>query len=166
MDLVDRFAEEVARYAQWALQGTDAGAAAAREGLSRIAALYAAGLVLPELPFPAGEERDSDRVDDDEWHRVARAASRLPLDTYRSEESEEARLTDETILGSISDDIADIYRDVVSALRADRAGRRLEAVWDWRFGLQAHWGAHATGAMRALHGWLVREGRVLREGDR
>jgi len=28
------------------------------------------------------------------------------------------------------------------------------AVWEWSFGLHAHWGAHATGAMRAPHWWL------------
>jgi hypothetical protein len=161
MDRVSRFAEEVALYERWALHGSDAGVAAAREGLSRIAALYAAALALPELPFPADEERESERVNDDEWRRVFRAASRLPFDAYGSDEFDAARLTEETYVGSICDDIADIYRDVVSPLRADRRGQRLKAVWEWRFGLQAHWGDHAIGAMRALHGWLVREGSLL-----
>lgn len=158
MDPVNRFAEAVVRYERWALHGSDAGAASARECLSRIAALYTGALALPELPFPTGEECESDRVDDDEWGRVSRAASRLPFDLYGMDAFDATQLTGETCLGSICDDVADIYRDVVSALRADRIGRRLEAVWQWRFNFQAHWGDHAIGAMHALHVWLVRKG--------
>jgi hypothetical protein len=62
---------------------------------------------------------------------------------------------EEPVLGSLSDDITDIYRDVVTGLREYEAGRRTQALWEWGFGFQAHWGEHATGAIRALHCWLA-----------
>jgi hypothetical protein len=62
---------------------------------------------------------------------------------------------DKPVTASLADDIADIYRDVVSGLRHYRAGHRDEAVWQWTFTLQSHWGGHITGAIRALHCWLA-----------
>jgi hypothetical protein len=62
---------------------------------------------------------------------------------------------DEPVVGSLSDDLCDVYREVVSGLREYEAGRRAQAVWEWGFGLRHHWGKHATGAIRALHRWLA-----------
>src|SRR5262245_44842754 len=161
MGPVERFAEEASAYEQWALRATDSGAAAAREGLVRVLALYSAALALPELAFPDGEERAGDRVDDAEWKRVTRATSRLPFDAYGEDAHDGTPGAADHLAGSLCDDLAEIYRDVVSALRTYRAGGRLEAVWHWRFDLQAHWGAHAVSAIRALHGWLVQDGSLL-----
>jgi hypothetical protein len=74
--------------------------------------------------------------------------------------------TETPVVGSLSDDLADIYRDVVTGLRAYDRGDRAGAVWEWRFNLHAHWGAHATGAMRALHWWLCNNdpGRLSNAG--
>jgi hypothetical protein len=155
VDPVDRFAEEAAAYERWALHGTDSGAAAAREGLTRIAALYAAGLALPELPFAEGRERGGDDVTDEERKRVLDAAARLPFDVYGIERFDRSQITEENIDGMLSDDVADVYSDVVGGLRAYRDGRRSEAVWQWRLLLEAHWGSHAVRAMRALHDWLL-----------
>ena len=58
---------------------------------------------------------------------------------------------EEPVVGSLTDDIADIYRDVIPGLREYELGRRAQAVWEWGFGLRHHWGEHATGAIRALH---------------
>lgn len=43
----------------------------------------------------------------------------------------------EAVLGSISDDLADIWRDVKPASLAEvNAGA---AVWNWRFSTETHW---------------------------
>src|SRR4051812_12907489 len=47
MDNIARFAEEAARFERWLVSGTDRGADAAREGLSRLLDLYRAGIALP-----------------------------------------------------------------------------------------------------------------------
>jgi hypothetical protein len=55
-----------------------------------------------------------------------------------------------TVGGSLSDDLGDIYLDVEEGLRAWDRGDRPEAVWIWRFGLDAHWARHAVTALAAL----------------
>ena len=57
------------------------------------------------------------------------------------------------VCGSLSDDSLDVYRDVKRGLELwDRAGlSEIAAIREWRFHFEIHWGAHAVGALRALH---------------
>jgi hypothetical protein len=156
VDALDRFGAEAALFQQWARCGTDRGEVAAREALLGITRLYLAALELP----PAWSEELADAedavgVDDEEWRAVFAAAGRLPLDFYGEVFDPLAVPPEQPVLGSIADDIADIYRDVVGGLRELQAGRRAQASWEWGFGFQHHWGEHATGAIRALHCWLA-----------
>lgn len=156
MDAVDRFGAEAALFQQWARHGTDQGESAAREALLRITRLYLAALELP----PAWSEEladaaDAKPVDDEEWRAVFAASGRLPLDNYGEVFDPLPVPPEEPVVGSLADDIADIYRDVVGGLREHEAGRRAQAVWEWGFGFRQHWGEHATGAIRALHCWLA-----------
>lgn len=53
---------------------------------------------------------------------------------------------------SVPDDLADVWRDLKRGLNALTAGTRWQdASWEWKFGLQAHWGKHAEDALVALH---------------
>lgn len=52
------------------------------------------------------------------------------------------------VVGSLTDDVAGVYRDIRSALLELAAGRETNAVWDLRFGFDVHWGRHATDAIR------------------
>jgi hypothetical protein len=54
-------------------------------------------------------------------------------------------------LGSLTDDLLDIDRDLREGLAVYDAGHPGAAAWLWRFGLEAHWGDHAVSALRALH---------------
>ena len=59
---------------------------------------------------------------------------------------------DETpVNGCLDDDIIGIYSDLKKGLILYEQGHDTEAVWEWRFGLEVHWGEHATSAIRALH---------------
>jgi len=52
----------------------------------------------------------------------------------------------------VADDLADIWRDLRTGLNAMATESRWEDVgWEWRFGLQTHWGKHAVDALAALH---------------
>jgi hypothetical protein len=52
----------------------------------------------------------------------------------------------------VPDVLADVWRDLRHGLSALAAGTRWEDVaWEWKFGLQTHWGKHAEGALVALH---------------
>jgi len=59
----------------------------------------------------------------------------------------------EAIRASLSDDIADIYRDMKEGLLlvGRSAGDAEEAVWDWQLGFSCHWGHHAICALQTIH---------------
>lgn len=59
--------------------------------------------------------------------------------------------TDEDrVAGSLSDDFLEIYRDLKGGLVAFDDGLHQDAVWEWRFHFDHHWGEHAVDALRAL----------------
>lgn len=156
MDAVEQFAAEATAFQRWALHGTDRGELAAREALVRITRLYLAALHLPPAwSEEVADQADAERVGAEEWGAVFAAAGRLPAESYGAVFDPLLVPPEEPVVGSLSDDIADIYRDVVSGLREYEAGRRASAIWEWGFGLRHHWGDHATGAIRALHAWLA-----------
>ena len=154
MSPLERFAMEAALYQQWSRHGTEQGGSAVREALLRISSLYLAALELPAMDVTF-DRLDAERVGDEEWQAVFTGCSRLPIDYY-GEVSEPLTIPPgESGIGSIADDVADIYRDVVTGLRAFQAGHRQQAQWEWGSGFREHWGNHATSALRALHAWLV-----------
>jgi hypothetical protein len=53
------------------------------------------------------------------------------------------------VVALLSDDIADIYRDLQDGLMAFRAGDLDDAVWEWWFGFDNHWAD--TRLIRCLH---------------
>jgi hypothetical protein len=52
---------------------------------------------------------------------------------------------------SLSDDILDIYKDVKKGILLYEKNKHIEAIWEWKFGFEIHWGSHAVDAIRALH---------------
>ena len=157
MDSVERFAREAAAFEKWLHSGSDREADAARQCLIRLLDLYRAGLELPPAWSARLEGReDVERVDDAEWRKAYEASGRLPLDHYSEVFDPIVDPTEAPVIGSVADDVADIYRDIATGLRAYERGDRAGAVWEWNFGLHSHWGAHATGAIRALHWWLCK----------
>ena len=107
---------------------------------SSLAELLAAGFALPDtepsqLDLPEGPTHA-------EW-KSAFASAQLVMGEHPGEL--EAYL-------SVPDDLADIWRDLRRGLDALASGSPWEDVaWEWRFGLQTHWGKHATDALSALH---------------
>ena len=78
-------------------------------------------------------------------------------DRYR--EVFDAYSADDAVVGSLSDDMGDIYEDLMRGLRVfdgKRATRQTDAAWVWRESFYFHWGEHATSALRALY-WLLRQ---------
>ncbi|HEY6556594.1 MAG TPA: DUF5063 domain-containing protein [Polyangiaceae bacterium] len=58
---------------------------------------------------------------------------------------------DEPVMGSLTDDLSDIYSDLAAPLREFEAGRVANATWSWRFNLMGHCGDHLVDALRAIH---------------
>jgi len=56
----------------------------------------------------------------------------------------------EASIGSLSDDLLDIYRDVKGPLVVWQAGYPADAVWEWKLSFRSHWKRHATSGLRVL----------------
>jgi Domain of unknown function (DUF5063) len=65
----------------------------------------------------------------------------------------------ESVTTTISDDLEDIYCDVKEGLLAMKGSEGVSAsiVWEWKFGLESHWGRHAVSAISALHSLFFSE---------
>lgn len=153
MSATERFARAADAFRLWATEGRDGGSATARAALTHIAELCAAVLTLPDAEEGGSWPPDAD-VNDEEWRSVFVGCGRLPVRFYAVLFNPLAQPPESPATGDVADDIADIYRDVVSGLRAFDAGATDEAVWHWRFTFWSHWGRHATGAMGALREWV------------
>jgi len=154
---VEHFAAEAVRFRAWARDGTDSGEVAARNALIRTTALYLAALELPpewseEL---AGQPDAKGIASDERWFVYHGIAARLPFTDYARVFEPLTLPPEEPVVGSIGDDVADIYSDVASGLVEYEAGRKAQAMWEWGFNLRSHWGQHATDAIGALHHWLA-----------
>ena len=64
----------------------------------------------------------------------------------------------ESIVGSLADDLADIYGDLNESLigREARFVSHEEQIWNWRFLFSYHWGKHAVDALSAIYWRLER----------
>jgi Domain of unknown function (DUF5063) len=133
--------------------------------------LYVAGLALPttnilfegedtddDEPEGALEEaseltRDPDHGDHEEWHALYVSLGALigERNRYREVFDPYEPVTEVEITGSLADDLADIHRDLRGGLRKWMRGESGEALWEWRFLFEEHWGDHVTSALRALY---------------
>ena len=107
---------------------------------STLAELLAAGFNLPEVD---PSENDLPATNDvDHWKDVF-ASLQLRLGALAGGPG--------AIL-DVADAIADVWRDLRNGFDALNAGAGWQDVcWEWRFGLQTHWGRHAVDALGALH---------------
>jgi len=69
---------------------------------------------------------------------------------YREVFDPYAESSDGEVTGDIIDDFGDIYWDLQRGLVQWHSGMAGEALWEWRFNFQIHWGEHATSALRAM----------------
>lgn len=158
----EAFADEALRFERWLLEGSDRGADAAMEALRHLLALYGAALNLPTgWSEPGDPVVEVTPPGEAEWQRAYEAARRLPIDLYGQVFNPAVVPPEEPCVGSIADDLADIYRDIAGGLRVFEQGSHAVAAAEWTLSLYSHWGAHATGAIHALHWWLARNRQAL-----
>ena len=136
------------------------------ESHRQLAELYAAGLALPSTDVLFGDEEepgsqelpietlhDPDRGLEDEFWALLNALQvqlggqcryRVVFDPYEAPEEEE-------VVGNLADDLVEVYLDLRSGLRKWARGDSGGALWEWRFGLESHWGRHVTSALGAIN---------------
>ena len=57
----------------------------------------------------------------------------------------------DSVCGDLTEDLSDIAADLRNGMKEYEAGRFGNAVFEWKFGLNNHWGQHIVDALRALH---------------
>lgn len=155
--IAHRFSVEARHFVEWADGRNDAGPLTAPVALRRVVAVYTAALALPQ---PWSEHVSNDRDDDldlsDRLAAVRHRASAIPLQHY-SEIFSPLVPPEEPVVGDLADDLTDIYRDLAVGLHLHEGGDIDDALWEWGFKFQIHWGKHASSAIRALHCYLAQE---------
>lgn len=58
------------------------------------------------------------------------------------------------VMATISDDLSDIYRDLMEGLVLFRNGQIESALWQWHFTYYSHWGRHLSHAQSAIWQYL------------
>jgi hypothetical protein len=138
-----------------------------RENKTGIKLLQEAFIILPQLIYSGMKLPDIQRVTDycpdgisyEEYDLIYESLMRKikKWDNYLKMFDPYNRREKTPGHGSLSDDLADIYRDLQSGLYEwDKvtAPQKLDIIWEWEFGFETHWGEHATNAIRALY-WLL-----------
>ena len=71
------------------------------------------------------------------------------MDTYRTVFDPMSK--EEPITCSLSDDLAEIYLDLMDALELHRRSRSInDTYWEWRFDFRSHWARHAADALKVI----------------
>ena len=115
------------------------------------------GMKLPEIKRLT--EYETHRKPNTRWKEMFDSLNqRLEEFGYYHEISDPFDLEDhELILGSLSNDLSEIYQDIAPGLHVwekANTSEKLCIIWEWKWGYENHWGDHATTALRALHSLL------------
>jgi len=106
--------------------------------------IYAAGIVLPDV------QPESEDINSSVESPIKKLNSLLgQYDIYL--EIFDPYVEEEPVHGSISDDLADIYLDLMNPLVTFDAGQIKDAIWTWKFNICGHCGDHIVDTMRAIH---------------
>ena len=103
---------------------------------------------------------DGDEPADDRpaYDVVRRRLAGLPLDSYAVVFDALEPGDVEPVKAALSDDLADIYHDILDGFRYLDAGNAARAIRQWRWGYYAHWGRHLVHAQCAIWQHLANDG--------
>ncbi len=151
---IDKFVEVARDYCNWAEESNLKQYEDVKRAVSLLVRIYAAVLELPNEDCDDELDLDEERISEEEWKRVIERFRKLPFNYYLTPFSP-AELEKEVVTGDLADDLADIYRDLKSGILLYEKGKTNEALWEWTFSFNAHWGRHAVSALHALHCYIV-----------
>lgn len=113
---------------------------------------------LLELPKVSLGERDDDIPEPSGEERTALyQALKNTLGRYNGYKTifDSKNLQDEAVYGSLADDLADVYFDVLCPTRAWKRGADpICVIWELRLAFYSHWGRHLLSAQKAILDWL------------
>jgi hypothetical protein len=101
-----------------------------------------------------GSSHEGRGPDASTYARVLKRFGCLPFDLYRvvfdPHKIDDSDDSDEPVMGMLSDDLADIYRDLAEGLSNAELGHMDDACSDWHFSYRSHWARHAVSALMAI----------------
>ncbi len=146
------FAEIVSRYCAWA-ESPAADVNVDMQTARRILAeLHFAVLDLPENDFEDDVELED--ITTEQWKAIRERFTNLPVDGYWFVFDPIQTGENDAVFGTLSEDLADIYRDIKYGLRLFEAGHITEATWEWKFNFKIHWGRHLLDAQKVIYSWF------------
>ena len=155
---VENFAEIVRRYCVWAESSFGE-----IEGEMQMAQKILAELFLNILSLPDDEFEDDVELEDvstEQWKAVRDRFAKLPINGYWTIFDPTKDKENETVFAQLSEDFADIYRDIRYGLLIFDAGHLSEAVWEWKFHYKIHWGRHLLSAQKVIYSWNFSNGKL------
>ncbi|MES2439524.1 MAG: DUF5063 domain-containing protein [Verrucomicrobiota bacterium] len=100
---------------------------------------------------PHSAEFDGLGPDDSNYLRIAKRFSGFSFNFYSVIFDPHAITPpDEPVMCMLSDDLADIYRDLAQGLDNANKGHLAEACFDWSHSYKYHWARHAVNALMAI----------------
>ena len=148
---VENFAGIVRRYCDWAESTADESHLEMQKSQKILAELNLFVLDLPDDVYE--EDVELEKVSTEQWKLVRDRFRKLPVDGYWTIFDPSKIEDKEAIYNELSDDLADIYRDIKYGLLLFDAGHLLEAVWEWKFNFRIHWGRHLSSAQKVIYSW-------------
>ena len=122
--------------------------------------IYQQAIVLPETTSEYDEDFE-DKLSTEEFENILKSLNdKFGDNRYYWEIFDPTDEQDkEAVCGDLVDDLGDIYRDIKRGLITFDLGTmasRQDAIWNFKFGLEHHWGRHAISALKTIHfllGW-------------
>ena len=124
-----------------------------REDKTKIKLLQEAFIILPQLCLCEMKLPDIKRLSDyeeteiphEQWNDISKSLGRKfkNHNYYKKMFDPYDRKDKKPVTGSLSDDLTDIYLDIIPGLRAwgkASSADRLNIIWYWKLGFSSHWG--------------------------
>jgi hypothetical protein len=152
MNAIERFVDAATRFCIWAEGNSDESVSDLIIAQKHLSELHAAALNLPDIEPKT--EQISDLLDENTLMAVRDRFSTFPFNGYWSVFDPIAEPSEAPVYNLLSDDLLDIYRDVKESVLLYQQGETVDAIWQWRFDFQTHWGHHLLSAQYAIHNYL------------
>ncbi|MFN0017905.1 MAG: DUF5063 domain-containing protein [Pirellulaceae bacterium] len=117
--------------------------------------LYYRALRLPEVE--SSHDMNHRDITTEQWGQMFVQLQEFlgPQDQYWEIFDPIKKAVDDPNLCSLSDDLADIWRDLKNGLMHwDGVSGSSDIVWEWHFSFHGHWSDHAVDALRTIN-WLT-----------
>jgi hypothetical protein len=120
--------------------------------------MYLKASLLPELT-PFFEDGNEKFVTESDWTGIREIFREKfgTADDYLEVFDEKIKESDDHVLSSISENLADIYQDIKDFLLLYQTGTNEvmnDAVWECRMNFESFWGQKLTNSMRAIHKFI------------